>query len=585
MSEQSLGPEGTPDLPGLRRGYWGRSAWSGEAGRAPRWVLAACGVIALVLFVRFLGSEGSPATIAYATFVSAALGAFVVVVTRRLLPAVVVVALSTLIVSVASMIKLRLVNMVLHAYDLVFYLTSKATLAYLWQDYRLYLASALIATAAMVAAAYVAHCLDPTRIRRDAAAVVFLALCGMTGLSAWAAGERRHSQFEYEGQYISSFYRSFAETLEVLRRGQIIEAAEQAPGPGLGLPVGCEPKGRVPHVILIHHESVVPPSLFPTLKYDKGLDGFFASDDGIVHKLRVETYGGASTLTEFSLLTGLSTYSFGGMRQFVQSLMAGKIKDTLPQALTRCGYRDVVFYPMLRTFVMAEKFFNGVGFKTIYDAKDQGAQIHNERDRFYYDNTLNEIGRHVAGSRQPLFAFIETMATHWPYNVVYEPETKVPAGGPGTHPEMNEYLRRLAMAKLDYQHLTAELKRRFPKESFLIVRYGDHHPMSTRMLLGFKENTEAEDVLADRDSIAFQTFFAVNGVNYNPPPPPRHAVLDVPYLGVVLQEAAGLPMSAAWRERRRLMTECAGRYTDCVDQSRILTFHRRMIDSGIVEAR
>lgn len=578
MSDQTLGPEALRARP---IEVAAASRWQVPA----RWSFGILAVVSVLLLVRFLKTEGGPATVAYATFVTAALGAFVVVLTRRLLPAVFVAASVTVIVSIAAMVKLRLMNMVLHAYDLMFYLTSKATLAYLWQDYRFYLGSALGAVIAAVVVAVLAHRIDTVRIRRDGAFVVFLALCGMTGLSVWAMGERRHSQFEYEGQYISSFFLSFAETFEAMRRGQLIEAAEKAPGPGLALPVGCETPAGAPHIILIHHESVVPPSLFPTLKYDTALDGFFKSDDGNLHKLRVETYGGASTLTEFSILTGLSTYSFGGMRQFVQSMMSGKIKDTLPQALTRCGYRDVVFYPMLRTFVMAEKFFNGIGLHQIYDAKDQGARVHNERDRFYYDNAIAEIGRHIAGSKQPLFAFVETMATHWPYNVPYEPETKVPGGGPGTHPEMHEYLRRVAMAKMDYEHLVAELKRKFPGERFLIVRYGDHHPMSTRMLLGFKEDTEAEDVLADRDSVAFQTFYAVNGVNFKVPELPAYKTLDVPYLGVVLQQSAGLPMSDSWRERQRLLTACAGRYADCADQSRILAFHRRMIDGGLVQAR
>ena len=67
--------------------------------------------------------------------------------------------------------------------------------------------------------------------------------------------------------------------------------------------------------------------------------------------LRVETYGGASWLTEFSILTGVSTYSFGGMRPFVQALMAGKVRDTLPRAVARCRLSHVVFYPMLKNFV------------------------------------------------------------------------------------------------------------------------------------------------------------------------------------------------------------------------------------------
>ena len=81
------------------------------------------------------------------------------------------------------------------------------------------------------------------------------------------------------------------------------------------------------------------PSLFATLSYDRAVEPFFHSADGALHELRVETYGGASWLTEFSLLAGVSTHAFGGMRQFVQTFMQGKLKDTLPQALERCGYR------------------------------------------------------------------------------------------------------------------------------------------------------------------------------------------------------------------------------------------------------
>ena len=104
-------------------------------------------------------------------------------------------------------------------------------------------------------------------------------------------------------------------------------------------------RGKPPHIILVHQESVVQPSLFRTLRYDAPIDPFFRSDDKQLHALRVETYGGASWLTEFSLLAGVSTHSFGGMRQFVQTFTQSKLKDTLPQALQRCNYRNVVFYP------------------------------------------------------------------------------------------------------------------------------------------------------------------------------------------------------------------------------------------------
>jgi len=301
--------------------------------------------------------------------------------------------------------------------------------------------------------------------------------------------------------------------------------------------------------------------------------------------MRVETYGGASWITEFAIMTGVSTRSFGGMRQFVQSLMAGKVHDTLPETLTRCGYRNVVFYPLERNFVSYDRFYSSVGLKEVFDSNDQGAPSDNERDRFYFANALDEMARHLRQSRQPLFTYILTMATHSPYDFVYMPEVDVPGGGPGTDPEMSEYLRRLAMARIDYDELRREIARRFPDERFLIVHYGDHHPIASRTLLDVSNQLDAEDVSLPFDSLGFVTYYAVEGINYSPPPLPEVEVLDVPYLPVVILDAAGLPLSDSFRERQRLLAACKGRYFTCDQHGAILAFHRRLIDSGLVDSR
>jgi hypothetical protein len=245
----------------------------------------------------------------------------------------------------------------------------------------------------------------------------------------------------------------------------------------------------------------------------------------------------------------------------------------------------VLFYPMLKSFVSADKFFKGVGLTEIFDLADQKAKRVDERDGFYYANALGEMERHFASSKAPLFTFIETMATHWPYDIPFEPKLDVPGGGPGTHPEMHAYLRRVWLAHGDYEVLRAELARRFPNERFLIVRYGDHHPMATRMLLGFKEGTEAEDVRLDRDSVGFKTFFAINGVNMTPPALDLPPAVDVPYLGTVLLRAAGLPLSDAYTARMALMDRCGGRWFDCRSKGAVLAFHRQLIDSGLISGR
>jgi hypothetical protein len=58
--------------------------------------------------------------------------------------------------------------------------------------------------------------------------------------------------------------------------------------------------------------------------------------------------------------------------------------------------------------------------------------------------------------------------------------------------------------------------------------------------------------------------------------------LDVPYLGTVILEAAGLPLSDTYRERRCLMLLCRGRYYDCPARDEVLRFHRRLLDAGLL---
>ncbi|MEQ1670068.1 MAG: sulfatase-like hydrolase/transferase, partial [Hyphomicrobium sp.] len=424
-----------------------------------------------------------------------------------------------------------------------------------------------------------------SRVPRVYSAALFVC-CAAIGLwASQAKGERRNTLFYWDNLYLSSFYASWSETLETLWRGQLLDALRSQPKPLFKIPANCTPPEKPPHIILIHQESVVPPSQFPQLSYDKSLDPFFKSFDGKLHPLRVETYGGASWLTEFSVLSGVSTYSFGGMRTFVQSLMQGKIHDTLPQSLARCGYRNAVFYPVPKDFVSNGRFYAATGMPEIFDFKAQGAKRYNERDKFYYGNALKHFESHMASSQAPLFTFIITSATHLPYQYAYDPEVNVPGGGPGTDPEMNEYLRRLGMAKLDYDEFRADLLKRFPNEKFLIVQYGDHQPVATRTLLGYDSKLTAEDVKMSPDSPGFITYYTIEGLNYQPPPMPAVETLEVPYIGAVLLDAARLPLSDAYRERLRLMQLCDGRYYSCAKKNEILGFHRRLIDSGLVDAR
>jgi hypothetical protein len=296
----------------------------------------------------------------------------------------------------------------------------------------------------------------------------------------------------------------------------------------------------------------------------------------------VETYGGGSWVTEFALLTGISTKAFGDMRMFVQVLMEGRLKQTLPQELTNCGYRTLMLFPMSNGFLSLDRFYRSIGFSEILDRQAQGALTTRERDKFYFQNALDAMDRHFKSSDRPLFVYIQTMASHGPYDSAYMPEEDLPGGGPGTSPEMSEYLRRAAMAQRDGGFFMDEIKRRFPEEPILVVRYGDHQPSATRELINDVWGDDSPDVGANGAPGPFITFYAMEGHNVPVPPLPAYDPLDIAYLGTVMLEVAGLPLSAVQRERERLMVACGGRYFGCQPSSEILAFHRRLINSGFV---
>ena len=198
---------------------------------------------------------------------------------------------------------------------------------------------------------------------------------------------------------------------------------------------------------------------------------------------------------------------------------------------------------------------------------------------------MTEMERHLKSSRKPLFMYIQTMAAHWPYDFAFEPDVEVPGGGPGTDPEMHEYLRRVSMAKIDLDRMMGELRQRFPRERFLIVHYGDHHPMATRTC---SASTPARKPrtwrwVRNRSASSPTTPCAASTTACRRCRPTRPWTCHIS--APCMLEAAGVPLSDSHRARKRLMLLCNGRYHSCKRRDEILLFHRRLIDSGVMAAR
>ena len=548
------------------------------------WQTNALALVAALGLIGWLAdTEHPPIALAFTLAVTGALFGVTTIISRRPLFSVATTITLIAVIYVVARLKRAADGMVFHAWDLVQTLLSWKDLTAAFQGRQAqWLLGGLAAFVALGLLATLVR-YERATLRRVYAATLLIACSAIVAWTGSRLPERGHTQYFWDGLYVSAFFRSFGETSEAIWRGGLFEKGA-ASGPVLAPAGVCRLQQKAPHILLIHEESVTPPSVFPGLQYDHSLDPFFTSSDGSLHHLRVETYGGASWLTQFSVLAGVSSRAFGRMSSFVQPFMSGRLADTVPQVLANCGYRNMMFTAWPKQFMGVARFYESIGIQEIFDQKAQGNVNENERDRFFFGNALREIERHVAVSGGPLFLFIETMSAHWPYDVKYEPNVDVPGGAPGADHEVHEYLRRLAMVKMDDDWLRLELARRFPGEAFLIVRYGDHHPLATRTLIGLPQEIEVESSHLPDESPGFITFFATNAVGYAPPPPPAIDTIDATYLGAILLDAARLPLPSSWRERLEMMNDCGGRYWSCADHERILGFQRRLLEAGLMRA-
>ncbi|MCB0060214.1 MAG: hypothetical protein KDE45_24410, partial [Caldilineaceae bacterium] len=108
------------------------SALSGVTGLGWAWWVT--GLLLLAMGAYFVRHEGWPANVVFTMALTGVLISILILATRRVLFATSVVAAAVAVIVIAATIKYSYMGMVLHAYDVAFYLFSRDTLWYLWID-------------------------------------------------------------------------------------------------------------------------------------------------------------------------------------------------------------------------------------------------------------------------------------------------------------------------------------------------------------------------------------------------------------------------------------------------------------------
>jgi len=433
---------------------------------------------------------------------------------------------------------------------------------------------------ALVPLALFAWRLDPFRVRRHVAAI--LALICLGGLTALEM-QFPMQPFEafYGGNLVSSFARSGVDAVSELTTHGLMQSAAFADERLSPMAKTCKPAAKSPHIILIHDESSFDIRMAPGIKVPHGYGAHFKSFDGKERNFLVEGNGGPSWFTEYNVLEGLSARTFGRFAYFVTRIAAGRVNRGLPAALRRCGYRTFSLYPALGAFMSARSFQATTGVQRFYDRHDLGAR-EIEPDSFFFDAAARMIGEQH--ERGPMFVFVYLAANHFPWNSRYRPDLMPQWQDLGNVPPVDEYLRRQAMSAKDYADFLARLKREFPDDSFLLVRFGDHQPDFAATLI---DPTLDDHGIAQRlmayDPRYFTTYYAIDAINFRPVDASSALdTLEGPYLPLVVLEAAGLPLEPSFAEQKKILTRCMGLFYGCASGAEALRFNRMLIDAGLI---
>lgn len=342
-----------------------------------------------------------------------------------------------------------------------------------------------------------------------------------------------------------------------------------------------------PDIIVIQHESIFDPRIYG-LPIEPTVEAFLSPRNGLHGILNVDIFGGGSWQSEFSLLTGLSSASFGSNAYYLFKQGAGRFHNSLPHALAALGYRTMLASSCRRSFLHYDEFYRSIGIGERIFADDFpppfdiGEFETTNSDAAFLKAVFAAHTKGIADDPAPRFLYALTNFNHGPHNRrlaapgQFERERAFAASSLPDD-QYAEYYARLAETASAWQRLRSELAANFPERPVLIVHYGDHQPVMAKRI-------ERQLKLPDDARRAFRTFYAMEALNM---PPDRLAAgrgskLDIAFLGTVTLQQAGLPLDPIFATRASLLDQCRETYFASPSE-RKRRFHRTLVNLGVID--
>ena len=342
-----------------------------------------------------------------------------------------------------------------------------------------------------------------------------------------------------------------------------------------------------PDIIVIQHESIFDPRIYG-LPVEPIVEAFLSPQNGVYGGLNVDIFGGGSWQSEFSLLTGLSSASFGSNAYFLFKRGVGRFHSSLPHTLTALGYKTSLASSCRRNFLNYDDFYRSIGFGERLFTDDFPAPFDANRfeatnsDALFLQAAINAHTESIAADAAPRFLYALTNFNHGPHNRRLTAPGRFDrerafATASLPDPYYAEYYARLTETAVTWNRLKSVLSDRFPDRPTLVVHYGDHQPVMTRQI-------EAKLQLPTDTRRQFRTFYAIEALNYplDRLVSGRSRNLDIAFLGTVALQQAGLPLDEIFATRASLLEHCGDAYF-ASSSERKRRFHRTLVELGIIE--
>jgi phosphoglycerol transferase MdoB-like AlkP superfamily enzyme len=336
-----------------------------------------------------------------------------------------------------------------------------------------------------------------------------------------------------------------------------------------------------PNIVIILRESAVIPAEIRGMNVANIAADRFRSFDGKTHRMRVETHGAGSAYTIFSVLTGISTEAFGGLKTLSVDFARKQKPFSLPMFTNKCGYQTMAVTTGIDGYVLAQPFYESIGFDSYSDLKSAIAEnAGDSSDRAIYKSLLQRFKS--ADLEKPVFAYVDTTASHYPYIDPLRPEQNVREADAIPDPQIKEYVRRLLIAETDLDEFVAQYKLQMGpnQRPLVILDFGDHQPPFTTSLPG-RPGFVNED--KDSDDEHLITWFRIRSWGTTLKPVPiDHPLVDAAFVGDWLVRALGLSVTGIYSQRSEFMDHCKSRYWQCDKGEYARRIHRVMRDSGLI---